>query len=288
VLREEPSSVDRILFRGPVFQLGAFRATPEHPLFRDSGPAEYFDFVFPRTSLWIQHEGARPFVADPNVVTLYNQGQVYRRAPISPEGDKGDWISVAPATLREVIAEYDPGVAERPLRPFESDHTLSDPQTYIKQRRLFSYVMEAEQPDPLFVEEAALCLLVWVVARMYAERGGASRSELQPTPEQHDLVQRAKAFVAARATQRLLLQQVADAVGCSLFHLCRVFRRITGWTLHGYQTHLRLRLALDRLRDGAALGDLALDLGFASHSHFTAAFRRTFGMPPSRFRSARG
>jgi AraC-like DNA-binding protein len=222
------------------------------------------------------------------VVTLYNQGQVYRRAPISPEGDKGDWISVAPGTLREVIAEYDPGVGDRPQRPFVSDHTLSAPQTYIKQRRLFSYVMDADAPDPLLVEEEALCLLVWVVARMYAERSSASRRERRPTPEQHDLVQRAKAFVAARATERLMLQQVADAVGSSLFHLCRVFRRVTGWTLHGYQTHLRLRLALDRLRHGASLSDLAVELGFASHSHFTAAFRRAFGMPPSHFRRDRG
>jgi AraC-like DNA-binding protein len=144
--------------------------------------------------------------------------------------------------------------------------------------------MEAKQPDPLLVEEAALCLLVWVVARMYAGRGGASRRELTPSLDQHDKVQRAKAFVAARATERLKLQQVADAVGCSLFHLCRVFRRVTGWTLHGYQTHLRLRLALERLRDGASLSDLAVRLGFASHSHFSAAFRRTFGLPPSRFR----
>lgn len=276
--------VDRVIFKGPVFQLGAFRATPELPLFRDSGPTEFFDFAFPRTSLWIQHEGARPFVADPNAVTLYNQGQVYRRAPISPEGDRSDWISVAPTTLREVIAEYDPSVVDRPERPFVADHTLSPPQTFVKARRLFSYVMKADAPDPLAVEEEALCLLVWVVARMYAERDAATRRELRPTPEQHHMVQRAKAFVAARATERLLLQQVADTVGSSVFHLCRVFRRVTGWTLHGYQTHLRLRLALDRLRHGASLSDLAVELGFASHSHFTAAFRRAFGMPPSHFR----
>ena len=29
---------------------------------------------------------------------------------------------------------------------------------------------------------------------------------------------------------------------------------------------------------------LALDLGFSSHSHFTAAFRRAFGRPPAEFR----
>jgi hypothetical protein len=37
----------------------------------DSGPAENDIFVFPRRSVQLQHEGARPFVADPSVVTLH-------------------------------------------------------------------------------------------------------------------------------------------------------------------------------------------------------------------------
>ena len=31
-------------------------------------------------------------------------------------------------------------------------------------------------------------------------------------------------------------------------------------------------------------GDVALDLGYSSHSHFTAAFRQAFGIAPSAFR----
>ena len=33
-------------------------------------------------------------------------------------------------------------------------------------------------------------------------------------------------------------------------------------------------------------GALAMDLGFSSHSHFTLAFHRSFGLPPSACRSA--
>ena len=45
--------------------------------------------------------------------------------------------------------------------------------------------------------------------------------------------------------------------------------------------------ALERIADPALpLTELALDLGFASHSHFTDTFRRTFGRPPSAVRAA--
>ncbi|NIP90808.1 MAG: AraC family transcriptional regulator, partial [Gammaproteobacteria bacterium] len=51
-----------------------------------------------------------------------------------------------------------------------------------------------------------------------------------------------------------------------------------------YQMRLRLARSLVRLESCEELTDLALDLGFSSHSHFTAAFRAAFGVPPSVYR----
>jgi AraC-like DNA-binding protein len=70
-----------------------------------------------------------------------------------------------------------------------------------------------------------------------------------------------------------------------VFHLCRLFRRRTGLTIHAYRHHLRLRNALEPLEQADAdLLALALDLGYSGHSHFTALFRRQFGIVPSRLR----
>ena len=67
-----------------------------------------------------------------------------------------------------------------------------------------------------------------------------------------------------------------------MFHLARVFKARTGFSLHAYRNQLRLRAALERLAEpGVDLIDIALDLGFSSHSHFTDTFRRSFGKTPS-------
>jgi len=42
-----------------------------------------------------------------------------------------------------------------------------------------------------------------------------------------------------------------------------------------------------RLEHGADLTEAALDAGFSSHSHFTAAFTAEFGVPPSRAMAGR-
>jgi AraC-like DNA-binding protein len=49
---------------------------------------------------------------------------------------------------------------------------------------------------------------------------------------------------------------------------------------------LRLSRALVELPHANDLTALALDLGFSSHSHFTAAFRRMFQCTPSEFRES--
>jgi len=81
---------------------------------------------------------------------------------------------------------------------------------------------------------------------------------------------------------------IAREAGASAFHVCRLFRRRTGWTLHGYLTEQRLLAALARMTGGdrrdSDLRALAASLRFSSHSHFTNRFRRAFGVPPSRFR----
>ena len=97
-----------------------------------------------------------------------------------------------------------------------------------------------------------------------------------------NLVEAARDLIARRFKENVSLADLAGDVGCSVFHLARVFKSRTGFSLHAYRNQLRLRAALEGLGEGEVdLIDIALDLGFSSHSHFTEAFRRNFGKPPS-------
>ena len=85
------------------------------------------------------------------------------------------------------------------------------------------------------------------------------------------------------------LDELCAAVGTSVFHACRVFRRATGTTLHGYRRRLRVRHALALLVDSdASLADIAAQTGFASQSHLTNMFRAELGTTPGRVRAQRG
>ncbi len=263
------------LFDTGAVTVGRWRCPADHPLFADSGPARGHLFVFPRSSVWIQHEGGRRFVADRTTVTFYNRGQRYRRFPLSAVGDRGEWFAVSPGILGEVLGGD--AAADDPPR-FTFTHGPSDRARYLAQRAVYEHVCRVECPDALFVEETMLTVLARVTR---AARGWERRRRVVPRAGR-DIAERAREVLAVRYRERLSLRDLARAVECSPFHLARLFRTATGTSLHRHRTDLRLRAALDRLGDRRAdLLEIALALGYSSHSHFSEVFRTAFGATPS-------
>ena len=91
--------------------------------------------------------------------------------------------------------------------------------------------------------------------------------------------------VALAPSRKWNVAKLADIANLSPFHLCHVFRDHVGTSIHDYVLHERLAHALDAVLDcGDDLTAIALDAGFASHSHFTARFRSFFGCTPAALR----
>src|SRR6185437_12517218 len=100
------------------------------------------------------------------------------------------------------------------------------------------------------------------------------------------LADRTKLVLAHDLSRRWTLAEIAVEVGCSPVYLTQVFRQVEGLPLYRYQMRLRLARALDLLMQYDDLTALGLDLGFSSHSHFSAAFREAYGRSPSTFRQS--
>src|SRR5262249_23597453 len=79
------------------------------------------------------------------------------------------------------------------------------------------------------------------------------------------------------------LTGLARAAGMSPFHFARVFRELAGVPPHRYLIGVRLRAAVDRLRQGDSVTDTCFAVGFNSLGHFIDTFRRAYGVSPSRF-----
>jgi AraC family transcriptional regulator len=276
--------LDVVVFESTLVRIGRWRCPANHPQFVDSGPTSEAFFVFPREGVWIAHHGREPFVADANTVTYYNAGQTFRRRKLSARGDQCEWFAVSPEAIADTLSAFEPAAIDRPHAPFPFTHGPSNADSYLRQRMVFQHVSNESNPDRLFVEEAVLSILGDVTALAYAHDGPRGRTRPRRDVE---LIEAARDVIARRFKDNLSLSEIAREVGSSVFHLARIFKVRTGFSLHTYRTQLRLRAALERLREpGLDLIDIALDLGFSSHSHFTETFRRSFGKTPSAVRES--
>ncbi len=275
---------DEVVFRSPSVTVGAFRCEKSEPSFSNTGPIENFVFVFPRSTVRLCHLGGRPFLADPCSVTLYNRGQRYSRQAVSAAGDHSDWFAIAPELLVDAVSHFDAAIRDRPETPFRYAFGPCEPTTYLAQRALFEELQAGDRGDVLRIEETILELLSQVLSTAYAfwrEPPPADRASRR----QLEAVAHVRQLLAERLGDGLQVADLARAVSLSPFHLCRAFRAVTGSTLHGHRNRIRLHQALERLSGGEDLTQTALELGYSSHSHFTLAFRRMFGLTPSAARA---
>lgn len=124
------------------------------------------------------------------------------------------------------------------------------------------------------------------LARNYAELSNA-RSTGSPSLPGFKLKQ-VTDWIERHLAEQFDLAQLAAQAGLSKFHFHRLFKGAVGMSPAKYQSAARLKEARRRLRETRqSVVAIALDLGYASPSHFAQVFRRETGMTPSDYRQQR-
>jgi AraC family transcriptional regulator len=80
------------------------------------------------------------------------------------------------------------------------------------------------------------------------------------------------------------LDELAEVACFSPYHFHRVFKSITGETVHEYAKRLRLEKAARLAADNKfKMAEIAVECGFESTTDLSRSFKARFGVPPSRF-----
>lgn len=88
-------------------------------------------------------------------------------------------------------------------------------------------------------------------------------------------------YISQHFASPISVEALASACNMSVSALERRFRKHLGKTPRQYIVEVRLDNARQLLLDtDKSIGTIALETGFADHSHFTRAFTRHFGLPP--------
>lgn len=236
-----------------------------------------FQVALPYRGILVWHVGPTAVVGDANQVLFVRGGESYRLSHPRASGYSELVITPEVSVLAEVAHGNGSRLSSHPL--FMRRRCRAAPRLQSLRARLLHSALGSAERDRLASEELVLAIL------RSAFEGGAANGRLTSAGTER-LIRRTKEFLEAELENPVRLADAARAVGASPAYLTDVFRRVEGTSLHQYLIQLRLAHALVELPHADDLTALALEIGFSSHSHFSAAFRRSFGCTPSEFRRA--
>jgi AraC-like DNA-binding protein len=232
--------------------------------------------VFPYRGMLVWHVDRDDVVGDPNQVLFVTGGESYRLSEPLPGGFGELIITPDPDVLAEIAHASGADLRAHPL--FRHRSRTASPRLQSLRTRFLYWAASASGVDSLAAEDQVLELLRAALAD--------DPPRDRPAGSSDRLIRRTKELLGAEFANPIRLHQIGRAVGASPAYLTDLFRRVEGVPLHRYVVQLRLARALVELPHTDDLSMLALDVGFSSHSHFSAAFRRAFGCTPSELRQA--
>ncbi|WP_028746045.1 helix-turn-helix transcriptional regulator [Rhizobium mesoamericanum] len=242
----------------------------------DEECAHNTSLVYPYRGVFMRHVGRNETVAEANQMLFFNAGQGYRISHPVEGGDACVDLSVDAALLAELAPrdQIQPGE----LFGFRRQRRRIDPRAQALVA-LLRHGLHRKVAEALEAETLALTLIRRSLGERTSHAAGASAGRQK-------LVDRAKLVLSSDLARRWTLAEIAAEVGVSPVYLTQVFQQVEATPLYRYQLRLRLARALDLLGRYEDLTALGLDLGFSSHSHFTALFRQTYGQTPAEFQRA--
>jgi AraC family transcriptional regulator len=246
-------------------------------LCRHKSPEEFATathLVFPYRGAYVRHLGQDEAVAEANQVLFFNRNDGYKVSHPINGGDSCLTLQVDEELLRELAPKA--MLRDGPTLAFRQQRMPIDPRAQALVA-LLRHSLDKGIAEPLEAESLALTLVRRTL------RPQAVRARKNSVARQR-LVDRVKLLLTSDLSRRWTLADIAAEVGGSAVYLTQVFQQLEGMPLYRYQLNLRLARALDLMAEYDDLTALGLELGFSSHSHFTAAFQRTYGRSPSEFR----
>ena len=183
----------------------------------------------------------------------------------------------------------DLGAAPNPIDAFGRTDALFDMSMGIEDARVGALIelmraeIEASSPTGGSYDEGLSLALASRVASLCATI--PSEQRYAPALSSNQLV-RVTEHIGRHLAEDLTIDRLAALVSMSPFHFARCFKQTTGMSPHQFVTRERVMRAREMLTtDRRAIGDIAMELGFANQSHFSDVYRKITGSRPRQDRT---
>lgn len=147
-----------------------------------------------------------------------------------------------------------------------------------KQVSRLEEALSGEEYGRTLLSTAALLRLLVLLGRFQRQEEVQQPHTVTP---QKGLVLKLMRYIDEHLTEDLDIDRLAEQFFVSKYHMMRLFRQETGFTVHTYLLHRRLLHARSLIEGGVRATEASVQAGFGSYSSFTRAYGKYYGTTPT-------
>lgn len=258
-----------------------YRHTPDMEVLSCTDPFEFKPHIHDRYVVWLNTGCGEHFsvkgrtdILQPGSVSIFEPGLVHANHPCSNNHRHLRSFYVDPGFFDDLAGQY----ARRRFKGFEKK-TVKDPDLWHELAGLNQAVIS--DPGTALMESRIIEIFVSLLAR----HGDIGQSNTK-TDTCDARVRKTIDYFHAHLDKGIRLKDLAEDLGCTQFHLIRLFRTHKGLSPHALLLQIRLEHARNLLAQGQPIASAAQDSGFSDQSHLTRAFKTRYGLTPAAYQKA--
>lgn len=228
--------------------------------------------------------GGRSYSLKPNDIVLVERGAIHK-AEISPA-----------VRYERIILYIDPAFLISQSTEQSSleycFHEASEKRSFVirpeaewrgELRRLLAALEAAERSSEFGHDLMARALLTQLLIELGR---GMDTEKYYYAPEENSGEKTAEilSFLQEHLTEDISIDRLAEEFYLSKYHMMRLFRSRTGFTIHGYLIDKRLHLARELMERGETALEACYSCGYKDYSAFSRAYKKRFQESPGRLR----
>lgn len=225
--------------------------------------------------------GADAFEAVAGQVVLTNLGQNH-----AASGRHVEFVSIgiSAVVLNELVAEFE---LTRTAAEIVFRASLTEDQSLTEVARQIAAETAGERVGHDLMLDAMLRQMVIHLLRSHLTVRKSAQVEFSRAGPVDRRLRRAIEFMHDNFGRELSLEEIASAAYLSEYHFARLFKQVTGSTVHVYLANLRLERARRLLAETEfPISHIAAMVGYQSQSHFTKIFKSVTGITPRAYRES--
>ncbi|OBQ54553.1 AraC family transcriptional regulator [Halodesulfovibrio spirochaetisodalis] len=180
---------------------------------------------------------------------------------------------IPPNILTEEMAE-----AVDSAHRIEFGSTVLDDKTLWHRAHTLHTVLQRGDATSMFVEEQWLGLIKQLLGHVDVLSVDTSNNRLG-RPHWKEV----RDYCHDNLSEKITLEQLAALCNLNRYQFLRRFKSTVGVTPYNWLKQLRLEYACALLSKGERVSSVAASVGFYDQSHFVHAFRKAYGVPPSKY-----